>query len=696
MIIFSPIFHTRLIRCFCSSSCRSSLTEPLPLQNLLRSGFTPTLKSIVQFLLFPSRTRWFNTLLHFFSRMESNQIKGNSQAHSIVTWALLDLQKYEEAEHFMGTQMTEASKLRRNRMWDSLIQGLCINRKDPEMAFNEGDMSKAIEVLELMTDEKVKYPFDNFVSSSVISGFCKIGKPEIAVKFLKNAVDSGALEPNIVTYTALVCDLVCRIEKQGLALDVVLFSCWICDFPESACELYLVMRRKGSVITSKTYYTILKGLIGGGKDSLTQSFLNIFLKEYGLEELKVSRILAYDICLKGVDDALRFLDKMKDKPATVTLPVTLFNTLIKNGRVLDAYKLVMVAGDGLSILDAFDYSLIVDSLCKVGYINEALDLCSFAKNKWVTLDIIIYNSVINGLCGQGHLVEAFRLFDSLERINLVPTEITYATSIDALRREGFLLDAKQFFERMVLKGFKPNTHVYNSIIDGYCKIGDMNDALKVLYDFDLKSLQPDEFTVSIVINGFCLKGDMEGAIKFFVELEGKGTLPDFLGFLYLLRGLCTKGRMEEARTILREMLHSQSVVEQINRVDVEVETDSLEGFLHTVRNEIGCMFFPVRGSPNTHQQSHKLDKPYDREASGTVVSTSVTYTDAELDSQLSEMKKVEKVAENYDGMERRSQFNDFDYCYKQIAILCSSGEIQKASQLAKEMVPNFGRATWYN
>ncbi|KAM1833150.1 hypothetical protein ACFX13_023002 [Malus domestica] len=580
-----------------------------------------------------------------------------------------------------------------------------------------------------MTDEKVKYPFDNFVSSSVISGFCKIGKPEIAVKFLENAVDSGALEPNIVTYAVLVaalcklgrvnevCDLVCRIEKQGLALDVVLFSSWICGyildgvlmevfdknkqmvdkgirsdtishtiticgfskigdvekalgfvikmrkgglepnlitytaimsgfckkgkmeeafaifkmvedlgievdefiyatlihgsciigdldgvfdllhemvkrginpsivtyntvmnglcksgrtseaneiskgilgdtityctllhgyieeenitgiletkmrleeagvyidvvmcnilnkalfmvgafedagiykillkaifeekssagvlnlvrridkmeievydilsndaisflckrgFPESACEVYLVMRRKGSITTRKTYYTILK--------------------EYGLEEPKVSRILAYYICLKGVDDALRFLDKMKDKPATVTLPVTLFNTLIKNGRVLDAYKLVMVAGDGLSILDAFDYSLIVDSLCKLGYINEALDLCSFAKNKWVTLDIIIYNSVINGLCRQGHLVEAFWLFDSLERINLVPTEITYATLIDALRREGFLLDAKEFFERMVLKGFKPNTHVYNSIIDGYYKIGDM-------------------------------------------------------------------------------------------------------------------------------------------------------------------------------------------------------------------------------
>ncbi|KAM2019871.1 hypothetical protein FF2_022453 [Malus domestica] len=606
--------------------------------------------------------------------MESNQIKGNSQAHSIVTYSA-EIRRsrafYEDpddrsfevaAESDVGLSHSRpVYQPERPREGFVGVAGFLGTHGIFPSSFtfcslihsfsNEGDMSKAIEVLDLMTDEKVKYPFDNFVSSSVISGFCKIGKPEIAVKFLENAVDSGALEPNIVTYAALVaalcklgrvnevCDLVCRIEKQGLALDVVLFSSWICGYildgvlmevfdknkqmvdkgirsdtishtiticgfskigdVEKALGFVIKMRKGGlepNLITYTaimsgfckkgkmeeafaifkmvedlgievdefiyatlihgsciigdldgvfdllhemvkrginpsivTYNTVMNGLCKSGRtseaneiskgilgDTITYCTLlhgyieeenitgiletkmrleeagvyidvvmcNILNKalfmvgafedaEYGLEEPKVSRILAYFICLKGVDDALRFLDKMKDKPATVTLPVTLFNTLIKNGRVLDAYKLVMVAGDGLSILDAFDYSLIVDSLCKLGYINEALDLCSFAKNKWVTLDVIIYNSVINGLCRQGHRVEAFWLFDSLERINLVPTEITYATLIDALRREGFLLDAKEFFERMVLKGFKPNTHVYNSIIDGYYKIGDM-------------------------------------------------------------------------------------------------------------------------------------------------------------------------------------------------------------------------------
>ncbi|KAM1172462.1 hypothetical protein ACFXTH_022687 [Malus domestica] len=253
MIIFSPIFHTRLIRSFSSSSCRTSLPEPLPLQTLLKGGFTPTLKSIVQFL---SRTRRFNTLLRFFSQMESNQIKGNSQAHSIVTYSA-EIRRsrafYEDpddrsfevaAESDVGLSHSRpVYQPERPREGFVGVAGFLGTHGIFPSSFtfcslihsfsNEGDMSKAIEVLDLMTDEKVKYPFDNFVSSSVISGFCKIGKPEIAVKFLENAVDSAALEPNIVTYAALVaalcklgrvnevCDLVCRIEKQGLAFCFV-------------------------------------------------------------------------------------------------------------------------------------------------------------------------------------------------------------------------------------------------------------------------------------------------------------------------------------------------------------------------------------------------------------------------------------------------------------------------------------------
>ncbi|KAI6703133.1 hypothetical protein NL676_012269 [Syzygium grande] len=97
-------------------------------------------------------------------------------------------------------------------------------------------MGRAIEVMELMADEKMEYPFNNFVCSSVIAGFCRIGKPELGVEFFEKAKISGALRPNLVTYTALVHAL-CKLgrvdevgnlframeEEEGLAFDVVFF-----------------------------------------------------------------------------------------------------------------------------------------------------------------------------------------------------------------------------------------------------------------------------------------------------------------------------------------------------------------------------------------------------------------------------------------------------------------------------------------
>ncbi|KAL6189035.1 hypothetical protein ACLB2K_040425 [Fragaria x ananassa] len=130
----SWLFHTKPSRSLSSSSSSNNPPKLPPLQTLLKRGFTPTLNSIIQFLLFLSHSRRFNTVLNFFSQMESNQIKGNSQTRSILTRALLKLHKYEEAEHFMRTQMAKASNFPRNRMWDTLIQGFCINKKDPDKA----------------------------------------------------------------------------------------------------------------------------------------------------------------------------------------------------------------------------------------------------------------------------------------------------------------------------------------------------------------------------------------------------------------------------------------------------------------------------------------------------------------------------------------------------------------------------------
>ncbi|KAK1553224.1 hypothetical protein Q3G72_031227 [Acer saccharum] len=942
-----------------SSSSSTKYTHSNNLQSLLKNGSTPTLQSINNFLFFLLQSRKFHFIIHFFSQLNSNHLEPTSQTLSIFTWALLKLQKFDEAHCFVMAKMTKSSIFPETRLLDSLVRGLeperallvlkdCLRNRHGGMfpsSFtfcsliyrfcSKGCMSGAVEVLELMAGENGKYPFDNFVCSSVVSGFCRIGEPQLAVEFFDNAISLGALRPNVITYSALVTalcmlgrvnevkSLVVRIENEGLAVDVVFYSSWIygyfregslleafrkhrlmvdkgirldttsytilidgfskegyvekavgilikmvrdgfrpnlitytaiilgfckqgklelafsvfkkvedmgivadefvyatlidgvcrkgdldhalrlleemenkgikpsivtyntvinglckvgrtsdadefskdilgdvvtystllhgyieednvkgimgtrerleelginmdvvmcnilikahfmvgaqedaralyqemskmelvansvtyctmidgyckvgrvdealeifdelrrtsissvecyhciiiglckkgmvdmatevfielnekgfgldlgiykilikatfakegvfgvldlvhrikslgpevyeilCNYvifylckrgySEAASDVYINMRRRGSVVSRKSYCSILKGLTADAKLWLVGPLLNIFVKEYGLVEPLIRKTVIHYLCLKDVAKALRFIKKIKEIPSTVTFPVIVLKELIKEGRVLDAYKLVKEAEDSLPFMDDVDYTIMVDGLCKEGYIDKALDICVVARNKGIALNIVTFNSIINSLCRQGSLVEAFRLFDSLERIDLVPSEVTYATLIHNLCKHGLLVDAKKLFERMLLKALKPNTRVYNSFIDGYCKFGLLDDALKFLHDLEKESLKPDTFTVSAVINGLYHKGDMEGALRFFFEFKRKGISPDFLGFLYLIRGLYTKGRMEEARSILREMLQSKSVLELINRVNTGVESES--------------------------------------------------------------------------------------------------------------------------
>ncbi|KAK7329188.1 hypothetical protein VNO77_23338 [Canavalia gladiata] len=1050
--------------------------RPLSLQTLLKRGFTPTLKPINSFIVFLFHLHKFDLIIHFFSQLNTNKVPINNKTHSILTWALLKSHRFEEAEQFMNTH----TSITHSFMWDTLIQGL----QDPERALSilqrcirgrgvlpssftfcsiihklssKGLMGKAIEVLELMAEDRVKYPFDDFVCSSVISGFCKIGKPELALGFFQNATGLGLLRPNAVTCTTLVCalcklgrvDEVCGLvkwmEKEGLGLDVVLYSAWACGYvkekvlvevfrrmremvekgidhdivsytividgfsklgdveksftflakmikeghkpnkvtfsaimsayckkgkveeafavfksmkdlgieldefvfvilidgygrrgdfdnvfhlfdemeksgispsvvtfnavinglskygrtseadefsknvaadvitystllhgytkeenilgmlqtkrrleeagiamdvvmcnvlikalfmmgafddiyalykgmPEmdlvpnsvtyctmidgyckvgridealeifdefrkasissDACynsiinglckkgmaemateallelchkgleldigtyrvlmktifkenntkevldliyrmeslgpdiyndvcndsifllcqrgllndanQLYMMMKRKVLSVTSKSYYLILRGHLNNGNREQILPLLNSFLKEYGLVEPMVPKILACYLCLKDVNSAIRFLEKTVDHSPAITFPDSILNILIKEGRALDAYKLVMETQDNLSVMYV-DYAIVIDGLCKGGYLDKALDLCAFVEKKGMILNIVIYNSIINCLCHEGRLVEAFRLFDSLEKLNLVPSEITYATLIYALCREGFLPDAERFFRKMIFNGFQPKIQVYNSLLEGICKFGQLDKAFELLNDMETKCIELDSLTVSAAINCYCQKGEMEGALEFYYKFKRKGISPDFLGFLYLIRGLCAKGRMEETRSILREMLQSMNIAELINIVNKEVDTESMSDFLATlceqgriqeavtVLNEIACMLFPVLRLSTYNQGFHK-QQIYEWKDFVSKSSSILPSCQSVLNFEACYDKDGRNLSTDNGNYMTRSHVHGFDFYYSRIAALCAKGELQKANQSVKEML----------
>lgn len=868
-------------------------------------------------------------------------------------------------------------------MLDSLIHGFSITRNDPDKALSilrdclrnhgafpssltfcsliyrfvaKGEMDNAIEVLEMMTNKKVNYPFDNFVTSAVISGFCRIGKPELALGFFETAVESGALVPNLVTYTTLVSalcqlgkvdevkDLVRRLEDEGFEFDCVFYSNWIHGYLKGGalmdalmqdrkmvenginrdavgysilidglskegnvekafgllgkmikegiepnlitftaimrglCKkgkleeafalfdrvlstgievdelLYATlmdgicrkgylnrafsllgdMEQRGIKPSILTYNTLTNGLCRAGRvseadefskgvlgDVVTYSTLldsyikeenidavleirrrfveakipmdlvmcNILLKAFLLvgaygeadvlyrampemdltpdtvtystmiegccktgqieealemfNELRKSSIsaavcynriidalckkgmletamevlielcekglyldihvsqtllhsihgeggdigivnlvhrleqLSSGVCLGMLNDALLLLCKrgsseavievytvMRRKGLTVTCPSTILKTLVNNLRALDAYSLVVNAGEStLPSMDLVDYTIVVDGLCKEGFLVKALDLCAFAKQRGITLNIITYNSLINGLCQQGCLVEALRLFDSLENIGLDPSKVTYGILIVNLCKEGLFLDAEKLLDRMVSKGLVPNILIYNSMIDGYCKLGRTEDAVRVLSRKVMGRVSPDAFTVSSLIKGYSKKGDMEEALRVFAEFKGKNISPDFLGFLFLIKGLCTKGRMEEARSILREMLVSESVVELINRVDAELaESQSVRGFLVELCDQ-----------GRVPQAVKILDEI-----------SSTFYLSGKNSGSCQKLQSL--IGVNEIEIKKEDCVHDFHSLHSTISSLCSSGKLKQANEFVMSVL----------
>ncbi|KAK7303925.1 hypothetical protein RJT34_14845 [Clitoria ternatea] len=1058
------------------------LSQNLSLQTLLKRGFTPTQKPINRFLLFLFHIHKFDLIIHLFSQFNANKIPTNHRTHSILTWALLKSHRFEEAEHLMNSHLHSTHSF----MWDTLIQGLCVRHQDPLRALSvlqrcirdrgvlpssftfcsiihklssKGLMGKAIEVLGLMGGDRVRYPIDDFVCSSVVSGFCRVGKPELALGFFQNATGCGLLRPNVVTCTALVgalCKmgrvdevygLVQWMENEGLGLDVVLYSVWACGYvqekvlvevfrrmremvgkgidhdvvsytilvdgfsklgdveksftflakmikeghkpnkvtysammygfckkgkvekafavfksmkdlgieldefvfvilidgfgrigdfnsmfrlfdemeksgispsvvtynavinglakcgrtseadelskniaadvitystllhgyaeeenipgilqtkrrleeagitmdvvmcnvlikalfmmgafedvdalyrgmPEmdlvpnsvtyctmidgyckvgrieealevfdefrktsissDACynsiinglckkgmaemaiealfelnhkdleldtatyrvlmktifkedntkdvldlvyrmeglgpdvynmvcndsifllcergllddayQLCMMMKKKGLSVTKKSYYLILRAHLSNGNREQILPLLTSFLKEYGLLEPLVKEILACFLCLKDITSGLRFLGKTANNSLAINFPISILKILVKEGRALDAYKLVMETQDNLPV-GYVDYAIVIDGLCKRGYISKALDLCAFVERKGMNLNIVIYNSIINGLCHEGRLIEAFRLFDSLEKLNLIPSEITYATLIYALSREGLLLDAEHIFKKMVLMGFQPKTQVYNSLLDGISKFGQLEKGFELLNEMEVKCIEPDSLTVTAVINCYCQKGDMEGALEFYYKFKRNDISPDFFGFLYLIKGLCTKGRMEEARSVLRETLQSQNVAEMINIINKEVDTGSMTDFLSTlceqgriqeavtVLNEIACILFPVQRLSTYNQGLRKQQRIFEwKNFASKSPDIPPSRPKNGLDFGCCDYKDVWNPSTNNGSYMTRSQLHGFDFYYSRIAALCAKGELQKANQSAKEML----------
>ncbi|GAA0141527.1 hypothetical protein LIER_02653 [Lithospermum erythrorhizon] len=489
------------------------------------------------------------------------------------------------------------------------------------------------EALEIFDESRTIFSSSIICYNYIIEGLCREGMIGMAVEVFLELIRID-LPVNRPVYMKLIksifygegaeriLSLILQLENCRLEVAKVICNEAICflsknGFSEVACNGIMAMRRRGSTVARESFYLTLRALLNDGKKMLTQQILCAFVRTYGISNIRGNKILVQYLSINKVDNALKFLTKMG-----MSCPVDVLKTLTKDGRVLDACKLILEA-DTLPPLDEYEFTVVIDGLCRGGYLDKALHLFSFLKERRVKLGIVAYNTVINGLCKKGCFFEALRLFDALERIGVLPSDVTYGTLIKALTKEGHLLDARRLVDKMLLNYLEPNTWVYNSLIHGFCKLGQVEEALDILQYLEQKSILANEFTVSTIVNGYCQKGDIEGALTFYSSFKRKGVSLDFRGFLDLSRGLYSKGRMEESRGILREMLQSPSVSDLLNKVSNEVELESAQMFLLSlcdrgsiqetisILDEVGSMFFLFKKNSGIHGGAFKVEQNED-------------------------------------------------------------------------------------
>ena len=319
-------------------------------------------------------------------------------------------------------------------MWDSLIQGL----HDPEKALSvlqrcvkdrgvvpssstfslvvhklssKGLMGRAIEALELMAGDGVRYSFDDFDCSSVISGFCRIGKPELALGFFKNVTECGRLRPNVVTCTALVaalckmgrvgevCGLVQWMEKEGLGLDVILYSAWACGYVEE--------RVLGEV------FGRMREMVGkGGHDFVSYTVLVGGFSKLG-----------------DVEKSFTFLAKM-----------------IKEGHRPNKVT----------------YSAIMSAYCKKRTLEEAFDVFESMKGLGIVRDEYVFVILIDGFGRRGDFDKVFCLFDEMERSGIGPSVVAYNAVMNGLCKHRRTSGADKLSKNVAV-----DVITYSTLLHGY-------------------------------------------------------------------------------------------------------------------------------------------------------------------------------------------------------------------------------------
>ncbi|KAJ1691300.1 hypothetical protein LUZ63_015455 [Rhynchospora breviuscula] len=536
-----------------SPASTSSLTTNLSnakskrptIQNLIKRGVTPSIKDLNLYLSSLLQSERFYLCLSFFSHITSNSIKPTRKSYNIVAYALL--KSYggsRDSENFISYAGKFGLKPGKGIL-NALVCNICVLEKEPNWAFglllefmknyefipalktlhtlmsafcSRGEMECAVKVFDVMNARSEEHLNYNYICSMLISGFSKIGKPELGIRFYERVRGLDGFSPNLFTYTALVdalckdgrveeaSDLISEMEEKGIVLDQVL-----------CCSLISGYFRKGLLTAGLLKYCamIKKGLTPGA--------------------VKKTNIIE-DLCREGsVEKVSGVLNEMRRNMSHNLVTLTsLIGGFCKQGRFKEALQVFNKIEELGFASDNFAETILIDSMCKRGHLDMAFAFIRERENKGFKPGTVTYNALINGLCIAGRTNEASKVAQGI-----VADNFTYTTLLHGFakkRDEKGIIEIKKRLEKSEIG---MDVELCTMLIKALFVIGKVGDACNLFAEMPERNLVANSVTYRIMIAGYCKIGEITKVLDLFKHKKECSNVTLKMYHLLHKRGLRT-------------------------------------------------------------------------------------------------------------------------------------------------------------
>ncbi|EPS72990.1 hypothetical protein M569_01767 [Genlisea aurea] len=496
----------------------------LHLSSLLKSGFSPTAVDFNRFFVHLLRNGRFKAIIHLFSQLGPAEINADDAAQTRTAFvrALLEEKRYDEAAEFLNTHSRKSKILDRNRLFDRSIQGICTFRRDPELGFSLlKDFSKThyfppssltfcallqsfietektdrvFDAIKLMSDSKLKFPFDNYVCSCVVSRLMRTGKPELAIRFHGIAVELGHIKPYSAAYSSVlsaysqlrnvdeVPHLVTWFQNNNndSAMEIMLYSTWL----HEDC-----LREGGFIWEAFKIFRTKLGLKIDFDDTIGYTLLIDEFSKWGF-----------------VEKAFGILYKMKKhghEPNLLTYAAVIWGFCRK--RKLDEATTVfgMLKKSFGFEADEFTYAIVIRGACSGGDIDLVLDLLDKMDRRGMMPGIVTYEAVV----------------DSLSDVDAKNMAAVCNALMKTMLMVGMYEDCLSIYKAVRLAGgLSPDSGMYRNLVDGYCKTGRIDELLEIFDDVRRtpSSSESSADFLNLAASRLCEMGFADMAVELLAE-----------------------------------------------------------------------------------------------------------------------------------------------------------------------------------